>query len=155
MTTKTKPTTEKAAPLSEEMKAKLLEITEGPLTGRELMGSKWGNCEAETIAMQCLASCAYNLKKHGDAFSFQGVGTKMRFGNGLSDNPKGMQSLLQDGSIIAEPYEGPVVPENGGKTTVLDEHGKWVCLRVTESLILYAAEIMGTQIFTSAKVLLL
>jgi len=130
-----------AEPLSDEMKAKLLEITEG-MNGYELMGSKWRNCEAETIAAQCLASCAYNLKKHGDAFSFQGVGTQMTGGMGLVDNPKGMRSVVQDGSIIVEPYEGPIQPDNGGRDIVRNEHGKWMCLRVTESLILYAAEMI-------------
>jgi hypothetical protein len=134
----------KAEPLSEEMKTKLLEITEG-LTGYELMGSKWRNCEAETIAAQCLASCAFNLKKHGDAFSFQGVGTRITGGMGIVNNPKGMNSLISDGSIIVEPYDGPVKPDNGGKDIVLDDHGRWMCLRVTESLILYAAGMIGPK----------
>ncbi len=102
-----------------------------------LMGSKWGNCEAEVIAAQALASCAYNYKTHGDAFSFYTKSLGSIGGNGLVNNPKGVGSLVNDGSIVVEEYTGSVTPDNPDK--IVQKKGKYVVLRVSEALILYAA----------------
>ena len=84
----------------------LLKVADKIKTGWELCGSKWQNCEAETIVCQAICSCALNFREHGDAFSWQGKGTQCVSGGGLADNPKGMQSLLDDKCIVLEPYTG-------------------------------------------------
>lgn len=104
--------------------------------GRELMGSKWGSCEAEVIACQAIGSCALNFRKHGDAFSWQGTGTKIISGGGLGNNPKGMASLINDRSIKVEPYEGKLKsPED----TVRDKQGRPMVIRISNNLLHYAA----------------
>lgn len=103
-------------------------------TGYELMGSKWQNCECETIAMQTISACATNFKNHGDAFSWLGRGAlRGRAPCGIN-NAQGLGRLLQDGSLTQESYEGPLSPPD----TTAAENGLPQILRVTDALLEYA-----------------
>lgn len=121
---------------------KLLLLREIITTGRELMGSKWGNAEAEVIAIQTICACGLNLEQHNDAFSWQGINTTQRHGIFLIDNPKGVDLLLSDESLTLEEYDNPQnleVPES----TVMSEAGKPMIFRCSETLLNYAIKFMG------------
>lgn len=122
--------------LSQKMLDLLVQIAD-KMTGYELMGSKWQNCEAETIASQTICACALNYKNHGEAFSWCGVGTRGIGGNGLVNNPRGMGKVVNDGSIIVDWYDGPLKPKD--PDTIIQKDGKFCILRCSESLIWYAA----------------
>lgn len=126
--------------MTEEHIRLLYAIADRIKTGRELMGSKWGNCEAEHIALQILAGSRAVHRKHGEAFSWQGLGTQ-KSGSGIS-NPEGVGRLLRDGSIVLEEYDGDLKPEND---VVISENGKPMVFRPTPSLLYYAASQMGVE----------
>ena len=105
-------------------------------TGWELCDSRWQKSEAEHIACQAITSCALNHRKHGDAFSWQGTGTKSVSGGGLANNPAGMRLLLDDDCIVLEPYDGPLTPP---EDIVHDDRGRPMVIRVTNRLLHYAA----------------
>ena len=107
-------------------------------TGWELCGSKWGNCESETIALQTISACALNLKNKGDAFSWLAGSCTIGRQRCGTDNAHGLQMLIDDGSVIQESYTGPHEAPEG--TAMRD--GLPQVLRVTNSLLLYAASEM-------------
>ena len=115
----------------------LYDVADAITTGRELCDSRWQKTEAELIACQAIGLCALNHRKHGDAFSWQGLTTKAIGGNGLFDNPAGIGLLIDDGCIVLEPYKGPLTAP---QTTVRDADGRPVVIRVTRRLLDYAAE---------------
>lgn len=107
-------------------------------TGWELCGSKWKNCEAETIVLRTISACANNLKSKGDAFSWlAGSCTTGRQQCG-TNNARGLQMLINDGSIVQEDYTGPHEPPAGTAT----HDSKPQVLRVTNSLLLYVVSHM-------------
>ena len=104
-------------------------------SGSELMGSRWKNCEAETIALQTICACGLNLEKDGEAISWQGAGT-LRF-----NNSDGVKRLLNDGMIVLESYDNPLglkIP----KGTVCAEDGKPMVFKCTEKLLDYVIAFM-------------
>ena len=111
-------------------------------TGWELCGSKWDNCESETIALQVISACNNNLKSKGDAFSWlAGSCTTGRQQCG-TNNARGLQMLIDDGSIVREDYTGPHEAPAGTAT----HNDKPQVLRVTNSLLLYAASQMKVEL---------
>ena len=111
-------------------------------TGGELCGSKWQKGEAELIALQTISACANNLKSKGDAFSWlAGSCTTGRQQCG-TNNARGLQMLIDDGSIVQEDYTGPHEAPAGTAT----HNDKPQVLRVTNSLLLYAASEMGVEL---------
>lgn len=120
---------------------KLLLLKEEINSYFNLMGSKWGNTEAEIIAIQTICACGLNLEQHGDAFSWQGTGTTVTSGGRLFDNPKGVNSLLADTSLILEEYENPQNLEVP-KGTVYSNNDKPMIFRCTEKLLDYAIKFM-------------
>lgn len=114
----------------------LRKVKAGIKHGREMMGSKWNNCEAETIALQIISGCANVLETHGEAFSWQGKGT-LASGPHV-DNPGGVQRLINDGSIVIESYEGDAEPSKN----VVMVSGKPQIFRITPSLLHYAASMV-------------
>lgn len=129
-------TTTKAEPLTPELLALLQKVAK-KCNNYSLMDSKWQNSEAETIASQCLASCALNHREHGDAFSWASTNLDAIGGNGLVNNPDGLGRLTRDGSIIVEEYNGPLKPKKPSE--IQQRNGKFLVLRVTAALIYYAA----------------
>lgn len=111
-------------------------------TGWEFCDSKWQNAECEAIAIQTISACHHNLKEHGDAFSWLGTNaTRGRAACG-TDNKAGLSRLINDGSLIQEPYTGPLAPPSD---TATDEKGNPLVLRCTESLLHYAASILKSK----------
>lgn len=108
----------------------------------DLMGSRWRNSETETIAMQTICACAKNFADHGDAFSWQGNNTLRRGENGLVDNPRGVQILLDDKAIVLEPYDNPKdipVPSD----VVRHADGRPMIFRCTERMLDHAMHLMN------------
>lgn len=124
--------------MSTEDQKLLLKLAAKIKTGWELCGSKWKNCEAETIALQTISACAMNLRNHNEALSWQGTGTLLR-GNDGTNNPKGVASLVDDGSLILEEYTGELTSPD---QTVRAESGKPMVFRVTRVLLHYAASMI-------------
>ena len=120
---------------SAEHDQKLYSVAGRIKTGRELMGSKWQNCEAETIAVQTISACALNGRNHGEELSW--CGQSVFFGRQLcgTNNSRGLHILLDDGSLVLEEYTGALTPPDGTAT----QNGRPLVLRVTESLLAYAA----------------
>lgn len=107
-----------------------------------LMGSKWQNCEAEVIASQTICACRNNLADHGDAFSWlMASATRGRAMCG-TNNSAGLQRLIDDGSLIVEDYAGDLSAPSG----VAVVEGKSQVLRVSDSLLLYAASHMKLKL---------
>ena len=100
-------------------------------TGYELMGSRWQNCEAETIACQVIANCHSNYCKYGNAITWQHKNVLRSSGN-----ENGLRILLDDKCIILEPYEGILTAPDD---TVCDEDGRPMVIRATPRLLEYAA----------------
>jgi len=113
----------------------LYSVADHITTGWELSGSRWQNCEAETIACQVICSARANHRRCGDAFSWQGSGTQCRSGAGLVDNPHGLKLLLDDECIILDPYSGEQVPP---ERTVYNAEGQPMVIRPTFHLLEYA-----------------
>lgn len=110
-------------------------------TGREFMGSRWKNCEAEVIALQTIGACGFNLEKHNAAISWQGASTLNVSGGGLVNNLNGIKILLKDGVITLEPYDnilGLEVPQG----TVHADDGRPMVFKCTEGLLDYAIKFM-------------
>lgn len=107
-------------------------------TGHEMMGSKWQNCEAEVIALQTVSACALNLKNKDDAFSWlAGSCTTGRQQCG-TNNARGLQMLLDDGSLIQESYTG----KHKAPSETATHDGKPQILRVSQHLLKYVASQM-------------
>ena len=102
---------------------------------RQLMGSKWNNCEAEVIASQTVHACANNFKEHGEALSWLGRGCLRERAVCGTDNKSGLQRLLDDGSLVLEAYTGSLQPAEDTATF----GGKPQVLRVTPNLLEYIA----------------
>jgi hypothetical protein len=102
------------------------------------MGSKWQNCEAETIALQTICACSNNLKRKGDAFSWLSGSCTTGWQQCGTNNVRGLQMLLDDGSLIREDYTGGHKAPQGTAT----HDGKFQILRVTNTLLGYAASKM-------------
>lgn len=117
-------------------------------TGRELMGSKWENCEAEVIAMQTICACANNLKIHGEAISWQGEGTLTGRARCGTDNAHGLGLLLKDDMIISEEFTGTLKPSK--RAGIAMENGNYLVLRCTEKLLHYVIGFVGGK--TASKV---
>jgi len=111
-------------------------------TGWELCGSKWQNSEAEYIALQTITACALNLKTKGDAFSWLTSSCTTGLQRCGTNNARGLQMLIDDGSIIREDYTGDHKPP----TTTVISNDKPQILRVTNNLLLYAASHMKVEL---------
>ena len=98
----------------------------------QFTGSKWQNYEAEVLAMQTLGACALNLEKHNKAFSW--LMSSAMIGN----NYRGMQKLVDDGSIEIVDYTGLATPPDD----VERYKGVPQMCVVTDSLLLYAASLL-------------
>ena len=121
---------------------KHLETIASRIKPGKLCGSKWRNCESETIALQTISACANNLKSEGDAFSWlAGSCTTGRQQCG-TNNARGLQMLLNDGSLVQEDYTGFHEAPEGTAT----HDGKPQILRVTNNLLLYAASQMEIEL---------
>ncbi|MEO6077184.1 MAG: hypothetical protein ABIP54_00155 [Candidatus Andersenbacteria bacterium] len=112
----------------------LYKVAERIKNGREMMGSKWQNTEAEVIAMQTIVACCSNHKKHGDALSWLGRSATVGRQVCGTDNSRGLQMLVTDGSIVIEQYKGSLRPSDNTS----DDGGVPLVLRVTNSLLEYA-----------------
>lgn len=113
----------------------LLQVAGKITTGRELMGSRWQNCEAEVIALQTISACALNLKDHGEALSWLDKNcTNGRQMDG-TNNSSGLQLLLDDRCLVMEAYTGPLKPPAG----IAQKAGRPLVLRCTDRLLHYAA----------------
>lgn len=120
----------------------LRKVAERLVTGYELFGSKWGNCEAEVIAMQTIKACQRNLDYHGVAFSWLSItATSSRQLDG-TDNSCGLGMLLQDGSLVQADYLGALQPPAGTYRV----NGMAQVLRVTDVLLLYAAKMLSVPL---------
>lgn len=97
------------------------------------------NYESEYIAAETIKACLFNLKQHGEAFSWQGKNTLATHGNGLVDNKKGVSVLLSNGDFILEPYSGNAIAPAG---TVLSDDGRPMVFRCTEKLLDYVMLLM-------------
>jgi hypothetical protein len=120
----------------------LRKVAERLVTGYELFGSKWGNCEAEVIAMQTIKACQRNLDHHGVAFSWLSTTATAGRGRDGTDNAHGLQLLLQDGSLVQDDYLGALQPPAGTQRI----NGMSQVLRVTDALLLYAAEMLSVSV---------
>jgi len=119
----------------------LLHLKKKIKTGFEFCDSKWQNSEAEVIALQTISACAFNLKCHGEPFSWQGDGTKKTSGGGIINNPHGVQLLLNDKSLELVEYQGDLKPPK----SIVHKNGHPMIFRVMPSLLHYAASILGGE----------
>lgn len=117
----------------------LRKVAERLVTGYELFGSKWGNCEAEVIAMQTIKACQRNLDHHGVAFSWLSTNAVAALRPDGTNNAHGLQLLLQDGSLVQDDYLGALQPPAGTYRV----NGMSQVLRVTDALLLYAASMLS------------
>lgn len=130
--------TAKLTPLNTEL---LLSLGSSIKTGWELCDSKWKKGETELIALQTLSAAANNLKDHGEALSW--AGKNVFSGRQIcgTDNAFGVDQLINDGSIIVEPYIGNLAPKKP-ENIATDENGNFLVFRPTNSLIYYAASMI-------------
>jgi hypothetical protein len=104
----------------------LYEVAGRIKSGWEMMGSHWGNHQAEVIACQSIVACRNNHKECGDAFSWDTLITG-------SGNGEGLRLLLEDDCIVIEEYGGDLAPPSDTRT----ENGKPRIIRVTDKLLEY------------------
>lgn len=95
---------------------------------RDLMGSKWQNCEAAALVSQIIAACKNNLERHGDAFSW----ATYRMAWEASGIPIVGKKSTSDLLLVA--YDGPLCRPDG---VAVNEHGKPLVFRVTQELLDY------------------
>lgn len=134
--------TKKAQTKGTPKKSVLQRIAAKVKTGYEFMGSKWGNCEAEVIALQTLTACAVNEREHGEALSWLGQGCLRGRDMAGTDNAGGLARVLKDGSLVKERYTGNLTPPLGTAT----EGGKPLVLRCSDSFLLYAASLLKVKV---------
>ena len=105
-------------------------------SGMEFCGSKWGQTEAEVIALQTLSASSANRVKYGDAFSWVGGGLLGGRRVCGTDNRRGLQLLIDDGCVVVEDYTGSLACPPGTAT----RNGVPQVLRVTNKLVQYAEQ---------------
>lgn len=104
-----------------------------------LMGSRWQNIEAETIATQAICSCFYNYEKTGDPFSWANKTVASRDVLSGVDNGSALSRLIREGSVIMETYQGNSdCPQN-----TLHIDGAPQILRVTNELLEYVDQFVS------------
>jgi hypothetical protein len=90
-----------------------------------------GNAEAETMIVQTMKACAFNLEYRGEAFSFKRQGAAARGGHGLVDNPRGLRILFERGWLTEEPRPDIAADADA----LLDADGDPLVLRPTDALL--------------------
>lgn len=104
----------------------------------QFMGSKWGNCEAEVLAMQTLGACALNLEKYGEPFSWLMTSAMNGRQQDGTNNANGLRILLDDKSVEVRDYDGPAA----APVNVARKDGKPQVLVVTDKMLTYAASML-------------
>ncbi len=89
-----------------------------------------GKLESQVILIQTIDSCAKNVTRRGEPFSFKGTGLTESSNGGLVDNPAGLRHLIDKGWIVEE--RRPDLTADDG---VVHEDGAPVVLKLTEALL--------------------
>jgi hypothetical protein len=109
-------------------------------SGNHLIGSKWNNCECETIMAQTIMASANNIKDHGESFSWCGVGAVSGRQVCGTDNRRGLGRLQADGSLVLEKYNGKLSPPDD----VAKEDGIPLVLRLTSEGLNYVDQLINS-----------
>lgn len=110
------------------MNIHLLQEVANDLQPDTLMGSKWRNCQIETIVEQTIIACWNNYKKYGHAFSWYHRSLN------TSENAEASRRLQDDGDIVV--VLQPSILKHP-KTTHCDVTGVPYILMVTDKLLSY------------------
>lgn len=101
----------------------------------DLCNSKWQNCESEVLVAQTIHACAFNLEKHGDAFSWLNENATRGMQVCGTNNAWALEGLVKEGSIVICDYDGSAEAQEG----TVRMKGKPQVVRMTEPLLRYVA----------------